>query len=135
MFKPNVVRSPSQWRDPRHRQGLAGELAAARHFESLGWTVLAHRFRFGHHDLDLIVRREGLVAFVEVKARRSAAFGSGAEAVGWQKRAILRLIAGVWIAREGRPEERYRFDLAVVTWPGGGVFPHVSHIEDAWRDG
>ncbi len=134
-MKPNVLRPPSQWRDPRHREGLAGELAAARYLESLGWTILAHRFRFGRHDLDLIARNADLVAFVEVKARRSTSFGSGAAAVGWQKRAILRVVAGVWIAREGRAGERYRFDLAVVTWPGRGSFPQVSHIEDAWRDG
>ena len=134
-MKPNVLRPPSEWRDPRHREGLAGELAAARHLESLGWTILAHRFRFGRHDLDLIARRGSLVAFVEVKARRSTSFGSGAESVGWQKRAILRLVAGVWIARSGRPGERYRFDLALVTWPPETGFPHVFHVEDAWRDG
>jgi putative endonuclease len=134
-MKPNVLSPPSQWRDPRHREGLAGEIAAARFLESQGWAVLAHRFRFGRHDLDLIIRRADVVAFVEVKARRSATFGAASEAVGWQKRAILRVVAGVWIAREGRDGDRYRFDLACVTWPGQGVFPHVTHIEDAWRDG
>jgi len=131
--KPNVLRPPSQWRDPRHREGLAGEVAAARHLESRGWTILAHRFRFGRHDVDLVARRDDVVAFIEVKARRSNSYGSGAEAVGWQKRAILRVVAGVWIARAGRVGERYRFDLAVVTWPNRGAFPQVAHIEDAWR--
>lgn len=135
MIKPNVLRIPSEWRDPRHRQGLAGELAAARHLEGQGWTVVAHRFRLGHHDLDLVARRGDLVGFVEVKARRSTAYGSGAESVGWQKRATLRLVAASWIARHGRPSDRYRFDLMLVTWPGNEAFPHVSHIEDAWRDG
>lgn len=135
MIKPNVLRIPTEWRDPRHRQGLAGELAAARYLHGQGWTVLAHRFRFGHHDLDLIARQGSLVAFLEVKSRRSTTFGTGVEAVRWQKRAILRLVAGVWIARHGKAGDRYRFDLVVVTWPGRGIFPHVSHMEDAWRDG
>jgi putative endonuclease len=134
-MKLNVLRPPSQWRDPRHREGLAGELVAARHLQSLGWTILAHRFRFGRHDVDLIARRDEVVAFVEVKARRSTTFGSGAESVRWRKQAILRLVAAVWIARSGRPGERYRFDLVVVTWPGQGPFPHVFHLEDAWRGG
>ena len=40
-----------------------------------GWQVEAHRFRIGRHDLDLIVRRGRLVAFVEVKTRRSLRCG------------------------------------------------------------
>ena len=123
------------WRDPRHRQGLAGELAAARYLESEGWSVLAHRFRFGHHDIDLIARRAGIVAFIEVKSRQSTGFGNGAESVGWQKRAVLRLVAAVWIARRAGGIDRYRFDVILVSWPRGHGFPHVTHIEDAWRDG
>ena len=129
---PNVVRPVHEWRDPRHRRGLAGELAAAKYLEAQGWQIEAHRFRFGHHDLDLIARLGGLVAFVEVKARSGAAFGSGAESVGWRKRQILTLVAELWVVRRGRPSDQYRFDVIEVTWPRG-VFPHVVHIEDAWR--
>jgi putative endonuclease len=133
MQSPNVIRPVSQWRDPRHRRGLAGELAAAKHLEARGWRIEAHRYRLGHHDLDLVARLGSLVAFIEVKARRSAAFGSGSESVGWRKRAILRVVAALWVAREGKPADRYRFDVIEVIWPGTG-FPHVFHIEDAWRD-
>lgn len=133
MLKPNVLRPPTEWRDPRHRQGLAGELAAARYLASRGWKIAAHRFRLGHHDIDLVARRGDLTAFVEVKARRSTSFGSGLEAVGWQKQAIIATVARSWISRYGRAGERYRFDLIVVRWPSGEAFPHVIHVEDAWR--
>lgn len=132
MPMPNVVRPAAEWRDPRHRRGLAGELAAAKYLESLGWRIEAHRFRFGHHDLDLIARRGALVAFVEVKTRSGVAFGTGAESIGWRKRQILGLVAGIWIARRGRPNDAYRFDVVEVSWPVGR-FPQVLHIEDAWR--
>jgi putative endonuclease len=142
MLGPNVIRPVSQWRDPRHRRGLAGELAAARYFQAAGWDIQNHRFRIGHHDVDLIVRRGNLVAFVEVKTRASTAFGNGAESVGWRKRSVLRLVATCWIARHGQPRDQYRFDLAIVSWGGAQgpskarefTYPHVMHIEDAWRD-
>jgi len=143
MLAPNIIRPIAQWRDPRHRRGLAGELEAARFFQAAGWDILAHRFRVGHHDLDLVIRQAELIAFVEVKARASTAFGAAAEAVSWRKRAVLRLVAACWVARHGQPTDRYRFDLAVVEWLGrgrgvgrghGGAFPHVTHIADAWRD-
>ena len=129
---PNVVRPAHEWRDPRHRRGLAGELAAAKYLDSHGWLIEAHRFRFGQHDLDLIARRGRLVAFVEVKARLGNGFGSGAESIGWRKRQVLALVAELWVVRRGQPSDQYRFDVIEVTWPAG-TFPHVVHIEDAWR--
>ena len=38
---------------------------------SCGWQIEGHRFRLGHHDVDVVARRGPLVAFVEVKARGS----------------------------------------------------------------
>lgn len=129
---PNIVRPAHEWRDPRHRRGLAGELAAAKYLESHRWLIEAHRFRFGHHDIDLIARQGRLVVFVEVKARTGVGFGSGASSVGWRKRQALALVAEFWVIRRGRPTDQYRFDVVEVTWPSGG-FPQIIHIEDAWR--
>jgi putative endonuclease len=96
--------------------------------------VLAHRFRLGRHDVDLVARQGDVIAFVEVKTRRSEAFGGARQAVGWRKRLVLELVAAGWITDRGRPEWRYRFDLIEVAWGRGqGSYPHVSHIEDAWR--
>ncbi|HEV8356093.1 MAG TPA: YraN family protein [Gemmatimonadales bacterium] len=127
----------SQWSDPRHRRGYAGERAAMAYLLGQGWRIEAHRFRLGHHDLDLIARRGDLVAFVEVKARRSRRFGLAAEAVGPRKRAVLLRLAELWRVRFGRPSDRYRFDLiAVEDGAAGGVAgsttPHLTHIEGAW---
>ena len=45
------------WKDPRHRRGLAGERAAISYLLRNGWSIEAHRFRLGHHDLDLVARK------------------------------------------------------------------------------
>lgn len=132
-MRPVTLSTPlPAWRDPRHRLGLAAEVAAARFLEAAGYRIEAHRFRLGHHDLDLVARRGSLVAFVEVKCRRSPAFGDPAEAVGWRRRRDLARVATLWIIRHGRAGDRYRFDLVAIRWEGPG-FPRVVHIEDAWR--
>lgn len=121
-----------RWRDPRHRRGFAGERAAIAYLLASGWRVEAHRFRLGRHDLDLVARRDDVVAFIEVKTRRSRRFGRAVETVGSRKRATLRRVAELWRVRFGRPGDRYRFDLVAIDSVGGR--PQVTHIPDAWRD-
>lgn len=101
---------------------------------SRGWEVEAHRFRQGRHDLDLVVRRDGLIAFVEVKTRRSTACGSAVESVSALKRHILGRVATLWRVRHGRPGDRYRFDVVAVRDLGRGRYD-VEQVEDAWRLG
>lgn len=81
--------------------------------------------------MDLVARRGDLVVFVEVKARASTAFGSGLFSIGWRKRRDLVRVALVWIARYGRPGDRYRFDVIGIRW-SGMVEAEVEWIEGAF---
>lgn len=119
----------SEWTDPRHVAGWRAEVAAGRWLARRGWTVEAHRWRLGRHDVDLVVRRGTVVAFVEVKLRRSGRYGAGEEAVGPRKRRAIEQGAWWWVLRHGRPGDRYRFDVVAL---GGG---RIRHLEDAWRPG
>jgi putative endonuclease len=88
----------------------------------------------GRHDLDLIARRGDLVAFIEVKARRSDRYGRGEEAVGPKKRRVLERVAWSWMIKYGRAGDQYRFDVLVLSGPGLGA-QTLTHLEDAWRPG
>jgi putative endonuclease len=122
----------TQWTDGRHVRGLRGELVALAYLVSCGWEIEAHRFRLGRHDVDLVARRGRLIAFVEVKTRRSARCGAPAEAVSARKQATLARVAAGWRARYGRPQDEYRFDLVSVREASGSE-PQVEHLADAWR--
>ena len=100
--------------DPRQALGLVGERVAARWLLQRGWSVVAHRFRSGHRDVDLIVRQGSLVVFVEVKTRRAAGYGGPLGALHWRKQRELVRSAQVWGARHGRPADAYRFDVVGV---------------------
>ena len=115
----------------RQAFGELGERIAERWLRRTGWRVLQRRFRSGHRDIDLIVEREGTIAFVEVKARRGEQFGLPIEAVNWRKQKELTKSAQVWIDRHGRPEESYRFDVVGVLMKGDRV--RVRHVEDAFK--
>jgi putative endonuclease len=92
--------------------------------------VVNRRFRNGHRDIDLVVSLDGVVAFVEVKARRGAEFGGPVGAVNWRKQRELARSAKVWVDRHGKPFEEYRFDVVAVLVSGSHV--RVSHVPDAF---
>jgi len=120
---------PADWTDDRHKHGLAAEEQAVRYLASRGWLVLAHRWRVGRIEVDIIARRGVLVAFIEVKARRGTSFGSPFEAITGAKRRELVRAARAWVDRFGVPSDIYRFDCIGIT---EGV---LEHLEDAFRPG
>lgn len=99
-----------------------------------GWEVLDHRFRMGRLEVDVVVRRGQLVAFVEVKTRSGAGFGAPAEAVTWSKRREIVRVARAWMDRFGHPGDVYRFDVIGILGNETGA-ARVQHIEDAFRPG
>ena len=134
-FRPMPVKSdPATWTDARHRRGLAGEMVAKRFLEAGGYRVVAHRFRIGRLEIDLIVRKGAVVAFVEVKTRSSAVFGSPLEAVTWSKQREIAKVAECWMDRHGGPTDEFRFDVIGVRLTSGGR-TSVEHVEDAFRPG
>jgi len=122
-----------EWKDPRQLLGVWGERVALAYLTTQGWTVEAHRFRFGRHDIDLVARRGELVAFVEVKTRRTNACGSGVEAVSLRKQRIVAKVAAYWRLRYGQAGDTYRFDVIAIRQPEQGGEYVVEHLEDAWR--
>ena len=106
--------------------GRRGEAVAAAWYAERGWNVVARNWRCADGELDLVCRRGGLVAVVEVKARSSSRFGAPVEAVGPAKRARLRRVAAAWLRAQERPCGRVRFDVVSVGESG------VEVIEEAF---
>jgi putative endonuclease len=123
---------PRTWSDPRHRRGLRGEEIAKDYLRRLGWCILAHRFRVGRWEVDLIARLGDVVAFIEVKTRAGDGFGKPIEAITWGKRREMTRVARAWVDRHGLESDTYRFDAIGVSLRGR---PRVDHVPNAfWVD-
>lgn len=94
--------------------GRFGEAAAARWYRRAGYRVLARNWHCREGELDLVVARGDAVAFVEVKARSSGRFGTGAEAVDHRKQRRIRTAAIRWLDQEPRYVDDLRFDVVEV---------------------
>jgi putative endonuclease len=112
-----------------YRHGLAAEIAAAALLSFKGYRLLARRYRTPLGEIDLIVKRGGLVAFVEVKARASDT--EALDAVG--PAAERRIVGAADLWRAKHPDAAgldLRYDMVLVT-----PWRVPKHLPDAFRPG
>jgi len=103
-----------------------GEEDVARFLIERGYDILGRNVRFGHKEVDIVARKEDVVAFVEVKSRDSARFGSGAEAITEQKKRNIILVARYFVYKN-LLDLNVRFDVACVEEK------NIHYIKDAFR--
>ncbi|MNN07043.1 hypothetical protein D3C81_1198590 [compost metagenome] len=117
--------------DPLQR-GAAVESAARAHLEAAGLRLLAANVRFRGGELDLVMHdpANGTLVFVEVRYRRSTAFGGGAASVDVGKRRKLVHAAQLYLASNARHADApCRFDVVEAS----GEPPRLHWIADAFR--
>ena len=112
-------------RERAEKAGRGGEEEAARWLEGEGWEILDRRRKTQLGEIDLIARRKGLVAFVEVKWRRSVPDLD----LAIDERRLARVAAAVGaVAHEyANDGEDIRIDVILLA-PGA----HPCHIANAW---
>ena len=110
-------------------RGRQAEDAAADALMREGWAVLARRARTPAGEIDLVAEKDGLLAFVEVKARPS--LHEAAYALGARQRMRLMQAAEAWLAAHpGHGAAGMRFDVLIVAADGT-----TRRIADAFRLG
>ena len=117
----------------RQQYGRAAEEAAARYLVQSGWRLLGRNVRIGRGELDIIARRGPVLAFVEVKARRTRTCGAPEDAVGALKQRQVARLAELWLA--ARPwamsgVDEVRYDIIAVD---SSTFPStIRHLPAAF---
>lgn len=76
--------------------GRAGEERAARELRRRGFTILDRNWRCPSGEIDIVARRGGVVAVVEVKTRSSTGYGHPLEAIHADKLRRLWRLARLW---------------------------------------
>ncbi len=118
----------------RRRQDVArlGEEAAVAALRGSGYRIVDRNVRLRRGELDVVAEEEGVIVFVEVKTRRSALYGTPAEAVTVRKRRALVALASAYLTRRALAGRPCRFDVAEV-WVGRDGRPaRIEIIRDAF---
>lgn len=100
-----------------HHAGTAAEAAVARHYQSLGFDVVAERWRGAGGEIDLIVQNADRVVFVEVK--KSKSFDAAARSLSPKQMARIYATAEEYLGclPTGSLTEA-RFDVALMDSSG-----------------
>lgn len=116
----------------RRTVGQKGEDAACRFLKRHGYRVIERNYSCGFGEIDVIVRNDDTLVFVEVKTLSNDAAADPEIHVNRAKQRQIEKAARAWLHTYGEPELTYRFDVVSIVLPPGGE-PRIKHIIDAFR--
>lgn len=114
--------------DPRAITGRFGEDLAAVFLVNCGYRCLARRWRRAGGEIDLVMARPGVIAFVEVKTRGPGSLGAAVDAVSPAQLRRLRRLAGRWCAEHPSGDALLRLDVVTVDLAGEGRGLALRHF-------
>ena len=117
------------------RPGREGEKAAEKEARRLGMTVLERNLRAAGGEIDLVALDRDTLVFIEVKSRRSNAYGTPEESVDFEKRRHVILAARSFLKRKRLLDRRRRYDIAAVKLDASGRALEVRWTRAAFDEG
>jgi putative endonuclease len=111
--------------------GAWGEALAARHLATRGYVMRARNWRHGHGELDIVAQRGQTLVFVEVRTRRSDAYGHPLETISRRKRAALIATAQAYLDEHGLQDAEWQIDVIAIELDERNAISRFDHIECA----
>lgn len=115
----------------RQETGRLGELAARRHLESVGYTILASNVRCDRQEIDIVADDGGTLVFAEVRARRGRMFGAPEESITRSKRRQMLKAAQCYLTANDCWHRSWRIDVVAVKLDRNDGIERVSVIRNA----
>lgn len=115
----------------RQKFGKKSEELAEIYLKQKGYLILERNYRTKIGEIDIIAKENATLVFIEVKARRSSAFGSPKSSVNYQKQRKISLIAAQYLKQPQFKNQRARFDVISVKQHSGA--PEIEHVMNAFQ--
>ena len=116
----------------RQDLGAFGERLAAGQLRREGYEIVETNVAVRPWgEVDIVARRDGVLALVEVRTRRGERFGGAALSFTSGKRRRMANAAEAYLSRFGDEPPAARVDVMLVTLDTSGRLLGIEHIEDA----
>ena len=129
----------SRWIGRRPRRttkqvaGSRAEALARHHLERAGLALVRSNFRCRLGEIDLVMRDQDCLVFIEVRFRRSRRFAAPALTVDAHKQRRIAQAAGMFLARHpSLADEAVRFDVVAIDGAADGPAA-IQWLPDAFR--
>lgn len=109
--------------------GKLGEEMAVKHLANKGYQILEVNYRFGRDEVDIIVQKDLVIVFVEVKTRENNYLGEPEEAVSKAKQKRIIKVANHYMI-DNELELEGRFDIVAIII--NQKTQQINHIENAF---
>ena len=113
------------------RLGALGEELAVRFLRDGGYRILATNYRCNYGEVDIVAKDGRVLAFIEVRTRRSRRFGAAEESLTAAKRKHLVAACQDYIQRHGDGDVEWRIDLVCVYFGQAENVDGITHIRQA----
>jgi len=107
------------------KKGKDGEVRAENFLKEKGFEIVSRNYRFRRSEIDLIIRKNNWLVFVEVKMRSSSVFGHPEQSVNAAKRKKIMEGAAQFL-QESNWQGNVRYDIVAISKK------EIEHFEDAF---
>jgi putative endonuclease len=101
--------------------GKRGEGLAVACLEKAGYRIIERNYRCLLGEIDIVAEEGDCLVFIEVKSRRSGAYGVPQLAVGYRKQRKISMVALKYIQEKQMHGRNARFDVVAVTILASGT--------------
>jgi putative endonuclease len=113
----------------KHELGKLGEDLAVKYLINKGYRILQRNYRYRKAEIDIIARKDGVLAIVEVKSRSGGFYESISDSVPRKKRNLLVMATDAYI-QDNRLDLEVRFDIITILSDASGY--KIEHYADAF---
>ncbi len=117
---------------PSSTFGRSAETLVEKMLQKKGYRILERNFRIAGGELDFIAEHQGLLIFIEVKARRTGKYGGASYSIDSRKKRQIIRLASCYLSQRQLAFPECRFDAVLVSQLGNDS-PTFTHLEHAFE--
>lgn len=113
--------------------GKLGEKLAENYLRDNGYKIIEKNFRSKFGEIDLIVFKDNILSFVEVKTRKSMKYGLPVEAVNYIKQKHIYLTSEYYVLKNNVKNKEITLDVIEVYFNNEKDYK-INHLKRAIED-